>query len=145
MGAEWACRGTNGLFGAGYILQRALVPYLQKPQGERMGYRWAADILQDLTQVSAIESPVPYTSLHPCSLPDWNKGKSLCFYPTQIQSSVLFYFSLPFFFTPFQQNKRQKLFGRVNYQLNTALLTTYTQIYEEIRAALLIRDKPSIL
>lgn len=135
-----ACRGTNGLSGAVYILKKALVPCLQKPKGEGMGYRWAANILLDLIQASAVASLVPYTSLHPCSLIDWNKDKSSRFYPTLIQSSVLFYFSLPFFY-PFST----KLFGRVNYQLNTALLTTYTQIYEEIRAALLIRDKPSIL
>lgn len=47
-----------------------------------MSYRRAADILLDLVQASAIASVVPdASSPHPCSLIDWNKGKSLCFYP----------------------------------------------------------------
>lgn len=147
MGAMQACRGRNGLFVAAYMLKRALAQCCRVPAKATawggMSYRWAADILLDLVQASAIASVVPYASSpHPCSLIDWNKGKSLCFILYSKFCAGLF--SLPFF-THFQQNKRWKLFGDVNYQFNTALLMTYTQIYDEIRAALLIRNKPSIL
>lgn len=97
-------------------------------------------ILLDLLWASAAASVVTYaSSSHPCSLTHWNKEKPLYFYLYSKFCSGLF--PLPFF-THFQ---RWKLFGVINYQLNPAFLMTCTQIYHKIRAALLIRDKPSVL
>lgn len=140
--------GRNGLFGIAHILEKALARYGGVPakatgQGDELQAGSWHPPWFSLSLRHSIGGTLRLFS--PPLFPNRLEQRKIFVLLSYIHSKFCAGLFSLLFFTPFQLSKQWKLFGYVNYQLNTALLTTYTEIYDELRAALLIGDKPSIL